>query len=120
MQSRRSPRTKTQAPAACQNGRGITWDVQVDDISLGGCRVDDPRHSLELGAHIQLMIAETGPYTVEVAWRQGDRVGLEFLTKLDPVVFDLMASGDWERAHDSASGGTQSMPSTRYPVRRIM
>ncbi len=120
MQARRSSRIKTQAPGECQNGRGFTWEVKVDDISLGGCRVDDPRHGLDLGAHIQLMIAETGPYTAEVAWRQGDRVGLEFLTKLDSVIFDLMANGHWDQARDVASGIAQPAPTMRYPVRRIM
>ena len=100
--------------------RGFTWDVHVDDISPGGCRVDDPRHGLELGAHIQIMIAETGPYTAEVAWRQGDRVGLEFLTPIDPDVFALMASGEWDQARDLDGDAASKRGPIRYPVRRVM
>ena len=82
--------------------------------------MDDPRHGLELGKHIQVMIAETGPYTAEVAWRQGDRVGMEFLTKIDPDVFALMASGEWDQARDTEGSPEHKGPSVRYPVRRIM
>lgn len=119
MQARQSSRVKTDADGSCKSARGFTWDVHIDDISHGGCRVDDPRHGLELGAHIQLMIAETGPYTAEVAWRQGDRVGLEFVVPIDPNVFALMASGEWEQARNFEN--TPATPaSIRYPVRRIM
>lgn len=82
--------------------------------------MDDPRHGLELGSHIQIMIAETGPYTAEVAWRQGDRVGLEFLAKLDPETFDLMASGQWEQARRINEGDGRKAAPIRYQVRRIM
>ena len=120
MQARQSSRVKTEADATCKSLRGFTWEVQVDDLSQGGCRVDDPRHGLELGAHIQPMIAETGPYTAEVAWRQGDRVGLAFITALDPQVFALMASGEWDQARAFEDEGASPDAPIRYPVRRIM
>ena len=120
MQARKTSRVRTDADATCKNPRGFSWDVLVDDLSIGGCRVDDPRHGRELGSHIQLMIAETGPYTAEVAWRQGDRVGLEFLTKLDPQLFALMASGEWDQAREVESGAASQAADIRYPVRRIM
>lgn len=120
MQARQSSRVKTDAAATCKSMRGFSWDVHVDDLSPGGCRVDDPRHGLELGGHIQLMIAETGPYTAEVAWRQGDRVGLEFLVKLDPSVFALMANGEWDKARDREIGADDLPAPIRYPVRRVM
>lgn len=120
MQARKSSRVKTDADATCKNPRGFSWDVLLADLSTGGCRVDDPRHGLELGSHIQLMIAETGPYTAEVAWRQGDRVGLEFLTKLDPETFDLMAKGEWDEARQIDQGADRKIASIRYPVRRVM
>ena len=120
MQARQSSRVKTDAGGTCKSVRGFSWDVHIDDISQGGCRVDDPRHGLDLGSHIQLMIAETGPYTAEVAWRQGDRVGLEVLTKLDPQRFALMASGEWDQAREVKSGAASQAADIRYPVRRIM
>ena len=120
MQARKTSRVRTDADATCKNPRGFSWDVLVDDLSIGGCRVDDPRHGRELGSHIQIMIAETGPYTAEVAWRQGDRVGLEFLAKLDPEAFELMAKGQWDQARQMDEAvGRQAAP-IRYQVRRIM
>ncbi len=120
MQARQSPRVQTQADASCKNARGFSWEVHVDDLSPGGCRVDDPRHGLELGALVQLMIAETGPHTAEVAWRQGDRVGMEFLTPIEPHVFDLMAQGNWDDAREAEANTEKTIPSIRYPIRRIM
>lgn len=120
MQARQSSRIKTEAAGSCKSPRGFSWDVKIDDISQGGCRVDDPRHGLELGGHIQILVAETGPYTAEVAWRQGDRVGLEFLTPIDPQVFALMASGEWDKAREVEQNGGRSAAPIRYPVRRIM
>lgn len=120
MQARQSSRVKTDASGSCKSARGFTWDVHVDDLSPGGCRVDDPRHGLDLGVHVQLMIAETGPHTAEVAWRQGDRVGLEFLTKIDPKVFALMASGEWDQAQALKDQPGGAAVSIRYPVRRVM
>ena len=120
MQARKFSRVRTSAEASCKSARGFSWDVHVDDLSPGGCRVDDPRHGLDLGSHIQLMIAETGPYTTEVAWRQGDRVGLEFVTPLDPQVFVLMASGEWDRARDLQANSNKPAPSISYPVRRVL
>lgn len=120
MQARQSSRVRTEADATCKSPRGFSWDVAVDDLSIGGCRVDDPRHGLELGSHIQIMIAETGPYTAEVAWRQGDRVGLEFLAKLDRETFDLMAKGEWDQARRVSEGDGRTAAPIRYQVRRIM
>ena len=120
MQSRRSPRVRLSVQGSCKSARGFEWDIKVDDLSAGGCRVDDPRHGLELGAHIQLLIGDVGPYTAEVAWRQGDRVGLEFTTPLDPRVFQLMISDQWEEAREAEENGGKPAVPIRYPVRRIM
>jgi hypothetical protein len=120
MEARQSSRVKTDAAGSCKSPRGFSWDVNVDDLSPGGCRVDDPRHGLELGKHIQLMIEETGPHTAEVAWRQGDRVGLEFIQPLADDVFELMASRRWEEARDAVKNRGGADRPVRFAVRRIM
>lgn len=53
-------------------------DIALDDLSAGGCRLDDPHGRLRLGEFVRLYIAGTGPHMAEVAWRQGSRVGVEF------------------------------------------
>ncbi|MEM7688700.1 MAG: PilZ domain-containing protein [Pseudomonadota bacterium] len=120
MEARKSPRVDTDADGQCKSARGFTWDVHVDDLSPGGCRVDDPRHGLQLGTHIHLMIADNGPHVAEVAWRRGDRVGLAFLSPLDPKVFALMASGEWDQARDAMQGAGKEATPIRYPIRRVM
>jgi hypothetical protein len=120
MKARRSPRIRISAQGSCKSARGAAWDVRIDDLSQGGCRVDDPRHGLELGSHVQLTIAETGPFIAEVAWRQGDRVGLEFVTLLDRRVLELLSTGDWEAAGKAAQAPPAAHEPPRYPVRRIM
>lgn len=117
---RRSERVRLTAPGTCKSSRGFSWDIRVDDLSEGGCRVDDPRHGLDLGSHVEITIAKTGPYIAEVAWRQGDRVGLEFIQAMDGQIFRLLASGQFEKAQKFAQGDGRSMQSCRYPVRRIM
>lgn len=120
MQARRSSRIRLTAPALCKSSRGFSWDIEIADLSQGGCRVDDPRHGLELGAHIELTIAEVGPYPAEVAWRQGDRVGLEFVAPLPPTVFEPLSQGRWDDARTAAQGFDNPALPIRYPVRRIM
>ena len=120
MQTRRSSRVRTEATGSAKSPRGFSWEISFDDLSGGGCRVDDPRHGLELGTHVQIMIEEAGPFTVEVAWRQGDRVGLEFVQPLTQEVFTKLADARWEEARDAAAGGGGPSAPIRYAVRRIM
>lgn len=113
---RKSQRLRTQATGSCKTARGFQWDIKIDDLSAGGCRVDDPRHGMELGAHVTLFIAGTGPHMAEVAWRQGDRVGLEFVRAIPERVVKHIAAGEWEQAKEVEL----SAPVTRFPVRRVI
>jgi hypothetical protein len=112
---RKGERMRTQATGSCKTARGFQWDIKIDDLSVGGCRVDDPRHGMELGAHVTLFIAGTGPHIAEVAWRQGDRVGLEFARPLPERVVKHIAAGEWEQAKEA-----QSAVVTQFPVRRLI
>ena len=76
----------------------MQWDIRLEDLSSGGCRVDDPRGGMALGEYVRLFIAGTGPHMAEVAWRQGSRVGLEFQTPLPERIFALLAEDRWDEA----------------------
>jgi hypothetical protein len=76
----------------------MQWDIHLEDLSCGGCRVDDPRGGMGLGEFVRLFIAGTGPHIAEVAWRQGARVGLEFQTPLPDRIFSLLAEERWDEA----------------------
>ena len=112
---RSSERVPTRAMGSCKTDRGYQWDVAFQDLSSGGCRVDDPRGGMSLGSYVSLIIAGTGPHRAEVAWRQGDRVGLEFLRPLPPRVFKHLAAEEWELAN--AAHATDSV---ELPIRRMI
>ncbi len=107
IQARRSNRVRIRAPGSVTTGLGAKWDVELDDLSPSGCRVEDPRHGLKLGEHVRLLIAGTGPHRAEVAWRQNDRVGLEFFQPIAEKTFELLAKEDWggARAADKGNSG---------------
>lgn len=113
--SRSSERVPTSAQGSCKTDRGYNWDVSFQDLSSGGCRVDDPHGRMNLGSYVSLIIAGTGPHRAEVAWRQGDRVGLEFLRPLPPRVFKHLAAEEWEEANQA-----HSTDSTSFPIRRMI
>jgi len=115
MLARKTSRTRSIAKGSATNQRGSSWKIEIADLSEGGCRVDDPRGGMELGRHVKLMIADTGPHLAEVAWRQGDRVGLEFLRPLPNRVFGLLAQGAWEAAQ-----AAHREESAKIPVRRLI
>ena len=78
MPGSRPERFSTNLTGCYRTPRGFECGVDVDDVSLGGCRVDDLRGGLMLGEYVQITIAEAGPFVAEVAWRQSSRVGLQF------------------------------------------
>ncbi len=113
MQARQTDRVRTNATGSCKTARGMQWDIQLDDLSKGGCRVDDPRHGLELGSFVKVLIAGTGPHHAEVAWRQGDRVGMEFLKPLPEQVFKLLSAEQWSAARDEFERSGSTLPMRR-------
>ncbi len=115
MEGRRGERVRTRATGSAKSQKGFEWEIAYEDLSQGGCRVDDPRHGFELGKIVTLEIAGTGPHDAEVAWRQGDRVGIEFLRPLSERVFNHLKREEWDAARDA-----DRQVASRLPVRRII
>ncbi|MEP0392768.1 MAG: PilZ domain-containing protein [Erythrobacter sp.] len=113
--TRTSERVPTSADGTCKTDHGYQWDVSFQDLSSGGCRVEDPRGGLGLGSYVSLIIAGTGPHKAEVAWRQGDRVGLEFTRPLPARVLKHLAAEEWDLANDA-----HATDSSGLPVRRMI
>lgn len=113
--TRASQRVPTTASGSCKTDGGNEWELSFEDLSSGGCRVDDPDTKLALGSYVSLSIAGTGPHRAEVAWRQADRVGLEFLRPLPPRVFKHLAAEEWDLANDA-----HVTDSTSLPIRRMI
>jgi len=113
--TRTSERVPTSAAGTCKTDRGYQLDVSFQDLSSGGCRIEDPHGGMGLGTYVSLIIAGTGPHKAEVAWRQGDRVGLEFLRPLPPRVFKHLAAEEWDMASNA-----HTTDSTNFPIRRMI
>jgi hypothetical protein len=92
-------------------------DIELADLSAGGCRIEDPQARLRLGEIVRLFIAGTGPHMAEVAWRQGGRVGLEFQRDLPERVIRKLAAADWEGARRAMA---EERSSAVVGVRRIL
>lgn len=108
-------RSQTSAVGTCKTERGQEFEIEYRDISQGGCSVDDLVGAMSFGAHVSLFIEGTGPIQAEVAWRQGDRVGLEFVQLLPDRVFRHLIAEEWNLARRAPL--TQSRV---YPVRRMI
>jgi hypothetical protein len=96
--SRRSERIAINATGSLRTSRGMQWDIPLADLSEGGCRVEDEQGRLRLGEYVRFYIGGTGPHMAEVAWRQGSRVGIEFVRPLPQRVFQKLAAADWDGA----------------------
>ncbi|MEL7188707.1 MAG: PilZ domain-containing protein [Pseudomonadota bacterium] len=98
MKSRQSNRVATSATGSYRTPKGMQWDVELGDLSQGGCRVSDPRAGLHLGEYVRLFIAGTGPHMAEVVWRNTSNAGLAFLRPLPPRLFTHLAAAEWDAA----------------------
>ena len=96
MKDRKSTRLATKATGSYRTPRGIECEVEFEDISFGGCRVDDIPGRLRLGEYVELTIGEAGPFRAEVAWRQSTRVGLEFTRALPTHILAGLCEGELE------------------------
>lgn len=94
MPSPRPQRLATNIIGTYRTPRGFECDVDVDDLSLGGCRVEDTRGGLQLGEYVQITLGEAGPFVAEVAWRQATRVGLQFNRALPAHVLEQLTGVD--------------------------
>ncbi|MEM6858788.1 MAG: PilZ domain-containing protein [Pseudomonadota bacterium] len=98
MQTRRDNRIRTNAEGTYTTNLGREWEVEVTDLSRGGCRVDDPHGGLKLGEYVEVFVGGTGPHKAEVAWRQSFRVGLEFVQPIAQSVLARIEQNDWDGA----------------------
>ena len=96
MKDRKSQRLPTKAIGSYRTARGVACEVEFEDISFGGCRVDDIPGRLRLGEYVELTIGEAGPFRAEVAWRQSTRVGLEFTRALPTHILAGLCEGELE------------------------
>ncbi|MEE4152992.1 MAG: PilZ domain-containing protein [Erythrobacter sp.] len=114
MPKRSSRRVSTRATGSSRASSGLEWQGEIDDLSLGGCRITDLHGRLNMGELLSLFIAGTGPHQATVAWRHGTQVGVKFLKPLSARLFRLLEHEEWERAR-----AVDEEPDHRRQVRRI-
>ncbi len=108
-------RTPTRAVGSYTNERGEESEIEYRDLAQGGCRVDDPAGRMQFGAQVSLFIEGTGPIKAEVAWRDGNDAGLEFIQLLPEQVFRHLIAEEWELARKAPLEERQV-----YTVRRMI
>jgi len=108
-------RTPTSAVGSYTNLRGDEVEIEYRDLAQGGCRVHDPESGLQFGSQVNLMIEGTGPILAEVAWRQGEDAGLEFMKLLPEQMYRHLIAEEWELARKAPVEER-----TVYTVRRMI
>lgn len=108
-------RNQTCASGTYTTERGKELEIEYSDLSQAGCQAEDPHGALTFGAQVSLVIEGTGPIMAEVAWRQDNRVGLEFAELLPEQVFRHFMAEEWKEARDVPVVGKRT-----YPVRRMI
>ena len=74
--------------ATCRFGAGATADLQVLDLSPGGCLVNRKRCNAEQGARVLVKLPGLGFQPANVAWVEDDKAGLAFDQPLHEAVLD--------------------------------
>lgn len=115
MRTRKTVRMPISATGACRSAHGMMWDVALEDLSEGGCRIADPRGRLRTGEMVRLFIAGTGPHMARVAWQDAGEAGLVFQRSLSARVVRHLAEAEWDNARAAYNEDL-----TRPPVRRML
>lgn len=110
MPRNRPERIATSLTGTYRTPRGFECEVDVDDLSLGGCRVDDTRGGLQLGEYVQITLREAGPFVAEVAWRQSTRVGLQFNRPLPAHILKELTGVDPDASDEPAAEADPAAP----------
>lgn len=103
MKTRKVERKRTDITGQCCTSQGRLFDINVCDLTEGGCRFRDADNSLFAGAQATLMIAGSGPYRCFVRWREECDVGVSFAQPLSAELLDQMVNGKPLKAAPSAS-----------------
>ena len=88
---RRCSRVKTSSAVLLRRIGGFNFNLALEDISAGGCRVEmlDPS---EVGDPVVARLPQLEPLGSRICWTKGATAGVEFLTRIHPAVFDMLVS----------------------------
>ena len=75
----------------CRSRRGMSADLVVRDLSIGGVMVEAQGWSVEPGDRVLLTLPGLSAQPAELVWIEEGRAGLAFEQPLHETVFDKFA-----------------------------
>ena len=103
MQRRQDPRIPVEILSRYRTGSGLAHIVQVSDLSRSGCMLHQNYSALAIGKQLTIRLDNIGPIESVVRWKDGLKVGIQFLTPLHPSMADHLAARFGKLAPDSAA-----------------
>ena len=94
MKTRKAPRVPIAVRGRVRSERGLEWEVNVSDLSVGGCLFPQTGAHLVEGENIWLQIAGAGPFYARVSWRRGKDVGVAFDRSIEADLIEHLLAGD--------------------------
>jgi hypothetical protein len=88
-QQRKSRRVPIDAEVCVRRSGGFNFQVQLRDMSIGGCRVEllEP---CDVDDHLIARFPKLEPMGARACWTQGTVTGLQFTTTFHPAVLDSL------------------------------
>jgi hypothetical protein len=86
---RRCDRVTLAANVVVRRLGGFNFEVELKDISAGGCKVVLPE-ACEIGDPVIARLPQLEPLGSRVSWADGMTTGVQFLTVIHPAVFDSL------------------------------
>lgn len=75
----------------CRSRRGMSAELQVLDLSLGGAMVEAHGWTGETGDRVLVTLPGLSAQPAELVWREDGRAGIAFEQPLHETVFDRFA-----------------------------
>jgi hypothetical protein len=88
---RRHKRVHLQSAAIVRRIGAHNFEVALEDISAGGCRVV-MMEPAEIGDPVIARMPQLEPLGSRVSWAEGKVAGVEFLKTIHPAVFEMLLS----------------------------
>ena len=92
MQRRQDARIPVEILSRYRTGSGLAHIVQVSDLSRSGCMLHQNYSALEVGKRLTIRLDTIGPIDSIVRWKEGLKVGIQFLSPLHPSMADHLAA----------------------------
>lgn len=79
---------KSELRIKCRSRRGVSADLVVMDLSIGGAMVEAQGWSVQPGDRVLVTLPGLSAQPAELVWIEDGRAGIAFETPLHETVFD--------------------------------